>query len=242
MIPLDCVEGESVSELIRSIQRLPGARRTRLLAVAFCDRVAHLLQHDICREWLEVARRYADKQACRVDMAKAHSTAKDAYDRFGQPTELGGLAIQSTLRAFVYTLHPARRYYAQVVANASNVASRYAAGDRAGEIGFGFDPLAYTREIAIQENAIQLRLLRDVLGRPDDVLISAIKDWLGWQGGQVPKLARGIYEDRVFDRMPVLGDALEDAGCAEEAILAHCRGPGPHTRGCWVVDMLLGLG
>jgi hypothetical protein len=53
-------------------------------------------------------------------------------------------------------------------------------------------------------------------------------------------LARGIYEDRAFDRMPILADALQDAGCDNEDILDHCRGPEPHVRGCWVVDLLLG--
>ncbi len=53
-------------------------------------------------------------------------------------------------------------------------------------------------------------------------------------------LARSIYDDRAFDRLPVLADALEDAGCTDAAILDHCRGPGPHVRGCWVVDLILG--
>ena len=54
------------------------------------------------------------------------------------------------------------------------------------------------------------------------------------------KLAQGIYEERAFDRLPILADALEDAGCDNADILSHCRGPGPHARGCWVVDLLLG--
>ncbi len=53
-------------------------------------------------------------------------------------------------------------------------------------------------------------------------------------------LARGVYESQDFAPMPVLADALEDAGCADPDILAHCRGPGPHARGCWVVDLVLG--
>jgi len=55
----------------------------------------------------------------------------------------------------------------------------------------------------------------------------------------VVQLAEGIYEDRAFDSMPVLGDALEDAGCADEAILRHCRQADEHVRGCWVVDLIL---
>jgi len=53
-------------------------------------------------------------------------------------------------------------------------------------------------------------------------------------------LAREVYESRDFGPMPVLADALEDAGCVEPEILAHCRGEGPHVRGCWVVDLVLG--
>jgi hypothetical protein len=56
----------------------------------------------------------------------------------------------------------------------------------------------------------------------------------------VVKLAQAIYDDRAFDRLPILADALEDAGCHDAGILAHCRGPGPHVKGCWVVDLLLG--
>ena len=56
----------------------------------------------------------------------------------------------------------------------------------------------------------------------------------------MPAIARHIYDDRAFHDLPILADALEDAGCADAAILDHCRGPGPHVRGCWAVDLLLG--
>ena len=58
--------------------------------------------------------------------------------------------------------------------------------------------------------------------------------------GTVVQLAQVIHNDRAFDRLPILADALEDAGCTDPDTLAHCRGPGPHVRGCWVVDLLLG--
>jgi hypothetical protein len=61
-----------------------------------------------------------------------------------------------------------------------------------------------------------------------------------WRTEAVVGLARGMYESRDFGPMPVLADALEDAGCADADVLAHCRGPGPHVRGCWVVDLVLG--
>ncbi|MBX9624322.1 MAG: hypothetical protein K2X82_10985 [Gemmataceae bacterium] len=61
-----------------------------------------------------------------------------------------------------------------------------------------------------------------------------------WVTSAVAALAEGIYADQAFHHLPVLADALEDAGCTDEAIVAHCRGPGPHVRGCWVVDLVLG--
>jgi len=52
-------------------------------------------------------------------------------------------------------------------------------------------------------------------------------------------LARGICDEFAFDRLPILADALQEAGCNNADMLAHCRGPGPHARGCWVVDLVL---
>jgi hypothetical protein len=61
-----------------------------------------------------------------------------------------------------------------------------------------------------------------------------------WRTSDVIGLAMAIYEDKAFERMPILADALMDAGCEYEQVIGHCRGEGPHVRGCWVVDMLLG--
>jgi hypothetical protein len=65
-------------------------------------------------------------------------------------------------------------------------------------------------------------------------------DFAPWRTDTAVVLARQMYESREFGAMPILADALQDAGCANEDVLAHCRGPGPHVRGCWVVDGVLG--
>ena len=81
-------------------------------------------------------------------------------------------------------------------------------------------------------------LIRCVFGNPfRPPLLQAA--WLTWNDGCVRKLADGIYGDRRFEDLPVLADALEDAGCQDEAILTHCRSPMEHVRGCWVVDLIL---
>ena len=61
-----------------------------------------------------------------------------------------------------------------------------------------------------------------------------------WLTTTVVALATGIYKERAFERMPHLADALQDVGCEDDAVLAHCRSNTPHVRGCWVVDLLLG--
>jgi hypothetical protein len=60
-----------------------------------------------------------------------------------------------------------------------------------------------------------------------------------WRTGAVVAIASGIYTGRAFEDMPVLGDALEDAGCANADVLDHCRGGGRHARGCWALDLVL---
>ncbi len=80
------------------------------------------------------------------------------------------------------------------------------------------------------------RLFHDIFGNPFRPVVPDPS----WRTEAVVALATGIYEDRAFEQMPVLADALEDAGCANPDVLAHCRSGGPHARGCWVVDLLLG--
>lgn len=84
--------------------------------------------------------------------------------------------------------------------------------------------------------ADQADLLRDIFGNPFRPVVSSP----AWRSETVVALASAIYAERAFDRMPILADALEEAGCDQPDILAHCRGPGPHVRGCWVVDGVLG--
>jgi hypothetical protein len=63
-----------------------------------------------------------------------------------------------------------------------------------------------------------------------------------WRTDTAVSLARTMYESRDFNAMPILADALQDAGCDNDDVLNHCRGDGPHVRGCWVCDLVLGKG
>jgi hypothetical protein len=82
----------------------------------------------------------------------------------------------------------------------------------------------------------QAALLRCVAGYPFDP--PALDP--AWRTSDAVSLARGIYADEAFDRLPILADALMDAGCCDDRILSHLRAAGPHVRGCWVVDLVLG--
>jgi hypothetical protein len=90
-----------------------------------------------------------------------------------------------------------------------------------------------------RERTAQAELLRDLFGNPFRP-IPMDPAWLRWGEGSVPKIAQAIYDERCFGDLPVLADALEDAGCTAMDILTHCRHPGEHVRGCWVIDLLLG--
>jgi hypothetical protein len=79
-------------------------------------------------------------------------------------------------------------------------------------------------------------LLRDIFGNPFRPVAFSPE----WRTDTVVSLARQMYDSRDFSAMPILADALQDAGCDSADILDHCRGPAPHVRGCWVVDLVLG--
>ena len=77
--------------------------------------------------------------------------------------------------------------------------------------------------------------LRDIFGNP----FRPVTMNPSWLSSNVIALARTIYDEREFERLPILADALMDAGCDSEEIIKHCQGAGPHVLGCWVVDLVL---
>jgi hypothetical protein len=96
------------------------------------------------------------------------------------------------------------------------------------------------RARADREAKVHADLIRDVFGnpfRPMPALSGSIRTW---NGGVVVQLAQAIYQDRAFERLPILADALEEAGCDRLEVIEHLRGPGPHARGCWALDLVLG--
>jgi len=92
-----------------------------------------------------------------------------------------------------------------------------------------------TNQLRIEEFAVHAAILRDLVGNP----FRRVELIPAWRTRNAIELARQIYDERAFDGMPILADALEEAGCDRVEILEHCRSAGPHVRGCWVVDDVL---
>jgi len=84
--------------------------------------------------------------------------------------------------------------------------------------------------------ATHANIMRDIFGNP----FRPVAFDPAWRTDTAVAVARQMYESREFGAMPILADALQDAGCEDEHILSHCRDTSaPHVRGCWVCDLVL---
>jgi hypothetical protein len=203
---------------------LASARKLRLFAVACCRRIWHVLPGPRLRETVETAERYADKLATKAELLLALK-AGTAVERFGQsPTDM---PLACAINAVEHSA------YCRRTGHAVRSASWHAAW--AYMLSQEHSEAAYRRE-----RQCQAALLRDIFGNPFSAPPVIEPDWLGWNDGVVRRLAAAIYEERSFDRLPILADALEEAGAADPGLLQHLRGPGPHVLGCWCLDLLLG--
>jgi hypothetical protein len=122
----------------------------------------------------------------------------------------------------------------------ASAAARAAVGREANQVDFVFSSTANTFSDPARDVLPYIALLRCIFGNPFRPTPLVDRAWLAWRDGTVSKLAHAIYEQRRFSDVPILADALEEAGCSNPDILGHCRQPGEHARGCWVVDLLLG--
>ena len=111
-------------------------------------------------------------------------------------------------------------------------------GESAARSAAGYARMGLRTEAA--EAAAQCDLLRDIVLHPFEPPSSIERTWLGANDAAALELAETIYQERDFRALPVLADALKEAGCEDKRLLAHCRSKGPHVRGCWALDLLLG--
>ena len=223
-------------------------RKLRLFACACCRRVWDLLGEPR-RRVVEVAERVIEGQATLDELRAARDAAfPDSAEPCAEP---GSDARTWAPLAVVYTAgmfdsDDSLVHLGQVVGMAAGARRDAAALEarRQRRRSPGREPSQPPRRSSVlkAEEREQARLLRDLFGPLPFREVAVAPSWLAWNGGTIRGMARAIYDERAFDRLPVLADALEEAGCTNTEILGHCREPGPHARGCWVVDLLLGHG
>jgi hypothetical protein len=239
-------------------------RKLRLFAVACCRRVWHLLKDGRSRRAVEISERNADGlatgagrgkafQAAETASADACQTAEKIYldrVRLHPETDQDGTQADAEAHGVIEAAQAAKssaledcRKAAELVAWSARKAWMYSArvehwvGNRSAEANRAFD-LA---------NRYHCDLLRDIIGNPFRHSHPLPAAALAWNDGTVRRIAEGIYDDRRLPegtldtgRLAILANALLDAGCDDEKLIAHCRSDGPHVRGCWGVDFCLG--
>jgi hypothetical protein len=233
---LACTDPAPMLEFLR---RKTSDRKMRLWGCACCRRIWGLLS-DTGRMAIEATEAWA---VGRVSGGKLDRISRQIYSEIGP-----------------YTPDPqnaARRYAAAAVWNAAEDTAYQVTHttDRPRPVGaWGFaieamltsTPSGELSVLTVKAYETQCELLRDIIGSPfrPGTLDPAI---LTWNDATVVRLAQANYDQRQEsegvldnDRLAILADALEEAGCIDTDILNHCRQPGPHVRGCWVVDLLLG--
>jgi len=246
---LACSDPEPMLEFLRG---RAGDRKLRLFAAACCRRIWSLLPDKRSRRAVEAVEAFAYGLAARGDLEAAREAAMQAL----AAASFAGAAWSAAAAAYEATaadLRAGRRRLPALVhawGEAAGVAD-YAAEAVASEAADGPGAEGVPKQIAesarrvaqASEQRRQANLLRCVFGNPFVAIPGIYPSLLKWNDGCVPRIARGIYDERAFDRMGILADALLDAGCDNEEVLAHCRQQeGVHAKGCWVLDLLLGKG
>jgi hypothetical protein len=207
--------------MLRFAEGTTGDRRLRLLAVACCRQIFPLIPHPELRDLVELTESYADGRVAMTELQLALAGVIGAdYGDLETDAESAGYAACWTANRKLSEVKKVPAETAKALANraAKSHSSRLWKETRAAEF------------------AHQAILLRDIFGNPFRPVTFDPR----WRTTDVVGVAQAIYEDRAFERLPILADALMDAGCDHDDILAHCRSDGPHVRGCWVVDLVLG--
>ena len=210
---LSCTEPAAMLRLLRD-REVVNARKARLFGSACCRRHCELLPGE-GRRAVEAVERFAEGLADKGELDAARTAFMATLGGATGAGSFAGIAVS-------YLMAEARH-------------------DPAG-YALDLSPWAAQASENQAEVAAQAGIVRCLFGSPPFEPVKIRLEWLAFGDGVVVQLARGICDERAFDRMPILADALEDAGCGDEHLLGHLRKPGPHARGCFVIASLLGRG
>jgi hypothetical protein len=186
-----------------------GRRKFRLFAVGCARRIWPALRQVAQRRAVEVAEQFADGQVTLDELWNAWTKARQSFPGTGRPP----------LADLLFSVCNSETWEA--------VKTWRLASSGEFDAVRGNTPAEEKRQLA--------GLARCVFGNP----FRPVEFAPSWRTGTAVALAEQMYESRDFGAMPILADALQEAGCDSEALLSHCREPGPHARGCWVVDLVL---
>jgi hypothetical protein len=241
---------ESFSCMHQFIRQRASNRKLRLFACACCRCVWDLLPDVRSRNAVEVTERFADGWATKEEVSVARMLAGVALHEAIEACRpldtiapgFRGLSGEEKQTAEARWRIALRRREAaraaKAVARATDRASRLAE-ELSQAAGWAFYA-AMTGTVPIHQLSLhRANLLRCIIGNPfRPVVLNPA--WLSWNDRTVPKLAQSIHEEVAFDHLPILADALEESGCTNTRLLDHCRVSGPHIKGCWVIDLILG--
>jgi len=193
-------------------------RKFRLFAVACCRLIWHLLHDPRSQDAVLTAEIHADRVETGETLTRVHLAAWEVdNDRLDREHYAAVAAARATWRSDGF----GGAYHAKLVSY---------------DVGY----------VSEGTGAVMCGILREIVGNPFR-LVSVHPGWQSRNGGAVVRLAQVAYGERALPsgemdaaRLAVLADALEEAGCMDADLLGHLRGPGPHVRGCWAVDLLLG--
>jgi hypothetical protein len=251
--------GTDATPLLVFLKGKTSERKLRLFACACCRRIWSWLKDERSKHGVEVAEEYADGFANPQALQKAHGSACAAAKEMVEPyyhtcsldPEDDDLGFDPEISYAQYAIREdcfgASAACAAVDASAPGLsrqrtaAAHYASWQAQDQVAWGLgaprssDGGAQLHAAKRAERAAQAALVRDIFGNP----FGPVSINPSWLTPAVKALARAIYEERTFTDLPVLADALEEGGCTNDAVLSHLRGPGPHCRGCWPVDLIL---
>ncbi|WP_246523204.1 hypothetical protein [Gemmata palustris] len=215
---------DTYTDSMLAFARDASERKTRLFTCACVRAGWRQLVDERSRFAVEQAERFADQLIDELELDRAGSAAQLASE------ELDRAAPHPVDVAALGTLAPQKRCAAAILAcTTARPESHFFRGG---------GPSGYVSDIATIASRFTnvTCLLRDIFGNP----FRPVTFSPSWRTSTTLALAAQMYESRDFGAMPILADALQDAGCDSADILNHCRGEGPHVRGCWVVDLVLG--
>jgi hypothetical protein len=223
---------DNPSVLLRYCTRLHTPRKLRLFAVHCCRRLKPWVNDPLAWQAQQTATDFADGKASPEQLREAWLAVRQALGRVPLATRW-----EYALNALLHASSPQLTLY-----DVENAAREAALADHAHDIDYIplLDDSLYESFGCLPQNRVrhqeQCQLIRDLFPfRP----VQLDPDWLAWEQGQLPRLALAIYQEEQFQDLPVLADALEEAGCDNPLLLEHARSPGPHYRGCWLLDALL---